>query len=230
MATNNINDAFAAFNAISNIIEREMAVQRQFTCGENKAPAITVVPQNNNDDEIKQYVIHQMELMTNIVNDKVRELTVLIEQRVGAFEKMLEAKLSEIATPLPVTATVSVPSDIKKIANAVMSSVDKIEEKLNEFEAKVSVVEEPIPVPENTVVEEEEVTKEEAVEEEEAEEEEEEEVQDEEADELIEFPYKGKTYYMDSECNVYKLDENGDLVEDPIGIYNETTRKITFNS
>ncbi len=117
--------------------------------------------------------------------------------------------------------SMSVPCEVKKIANAVMSSVDKIEEKLNEFEAKVSASEKPVV--------EEKVVEEEVVEEEE-EAAEDEEVQDEEADELIEFPYKGKTYYMDSECNVYKLDDNGDLVEDPVGVYNETTRKITFNS
>ncbi len=219
MATNNINDAFAAFNAISNIIEREIAVQKQVTLTESKST--TIVPVAYNNEEIKQYVIHQMELMTNIVNDKVRELTVLIEQRVGAFEKVLEAKLSEIAKPLPVPASVSVPCEVKKIASAVMSSVDKIEEKLNEFEAKVSASEKPVV--------EEKVVEEEVVEEEE-EAAEDEEAQDEEADELIEFPYKGKTYYMDSECNVYKLDDNGDLVEDPVGVYNETTRKITFNS
>ncbi len=75
MATNNINDAFAAFNAISNIIEREIAAQKQVTCTESKSTII--VPVANNNEEIKQYVLHQMELMTNIVNDKVRELTVL---------------------------------------------------------------------------------------------------------------------------------------------------------
>jgi hypothetical protein len=48
-------------------------------------------------------------------------------------------------------------------------------------------------------------------------------------EELTDFLYKGKTYYMDSEYNVYAQDENGDLVEDPVGTYNQATRKITFN-
>ncbi len=65
-------------------------------------------------------------------------------------------------------------------------------------------------------------------EEEEAAEEAEEE--EEEESELTPFKYKGKDYYMDGDCNVYTVDEEGELIEDPVGIYDEKTRRITFNS
>lgn len=68
--------------------------------------------------------------------------------------------------------------------------------------------------------------------EEEAEEEVEEEVEEaeEEAEEeeLEEFEFKGVTYYKDTELNVYKMDENGELVTEPIGVWSTTKNKIIF--
>ena len=68
--------------------------------------------------------------------------------------------------------------------------------------------------------------------EEEAEEEVEEEVEEveEEAEEeeLEEFEFKGVTYYKDTELNVYKIDENGELVTEPIGVWSTTKNKIIF--
>jgi hypothetical protein len=84
-------------------------------------------------------------------------------------------------------------------------------------------------VPEEEVVEEEveEEVGEEEVEEEEVEEEEvEEEVEEEEAMELTEFEYKGATYYRDAENQVYQKDDDGDLDDDPIGIWNESKQKV----
>jgi vacuolar-type H+-ATPase subunit I/STV1 len=59
---------------------------------------------------------------------------------------------------------------------------------------------------------------------EEAEEEVEEEV--EEAVELEEFEYKGSTYYRDGDNNVFMTDENGDLLDTPIGTWNEVKKRI----
>ena len=65
--------------------------------------------------------------------------------------------------------------------------------------------------------------------EEEAEEEVEEEVEEEaEEEELEEFEFKGVTYYKDTELNVYKIDENGELVTEPIGVWSTTKNKIIF--
>lgn len=95
-------------------------------------------------------------------------------------------------------------------------------------------------------IEEVEVTKEEAdaeeaeveesLGEEEAEEDEEDEAEaeaeDEEAEEeaaeveLEEFEYKGATYYRDGDGNVYMTDEDGELQEEPIGVWNEAKQRI----
>ena len=56
------------------------------------------------------------------------------------------------------------------------------------------------------------------------EEQEEEEVED--AMELTEFEYKGATYYRDAENQVYQKDDDGDLDDDPIGVWNEAKQKV----
>jgi hypothetical protein len=53
---------------------------------------------------------------------------------------------------------------------------------------------------------------------------------EEEEEALTPFKYKGKDYYMDGECQVYAVDADGELIEDPVGIYDEKTRRITFNN
>jgi hypothetical protein len=80
-------------------------------------------------------------------------------------------------------------------------------------------------------VEEEDVNQEEVEQddEQEAEEEEEEDEQVEEegeAMELTEFEYKGATYYRDAENQVYQKDADGDLDDDPIGVWNESKQKV----
>lgn len=62
----------------------------------------------------------------------------------------------------------------------------------------------------------------------EAEAEAEEEAQDEEgeAEELTEFEYKGATYYRDSENNVFTTDEDGELEQEPFGLWNEVKQRI----
>jgi hypothetical protein len=78
----------------------------------------------------------------------------------------------------------------------------------------------------------EEAAEEEAEEEAEAEAEEAEEEQEEEAEEedealeLEEFEFKGVTYYKDPEGQVYQKDDDGDLDDTPIGIWNEAKQKI----
>ncbi len=74
----------------------------------------------------------------------------------------------------------------------------------------------------------EEEVEEEEVEEEVEEEEVEEEEEAEEELELESFVYKrnGKTYYRDPENNVYQDDEDGNLIDTPIGVWNEATQRI----
>jgi hypothetical protein len=47
-----------------------------------------------------------------------------------------------------------------------------------------------------------------------------------EAEELIEFEYKGSTYYRDLENNVFMTDEYGELVADAIGVWSAEKNKI----
>lgn len=73
---------------------------------------------------------------------------------------------------------------------------------------------------------EEEAEEEEEAEDEDAEEDAEAGPEDADAEELEEFEYKGSTYYRDSDNNVFMTDEDGDLVEEPIGIWNAEKGKI----
>jgi HSP90 family molecular chaperone len=73
----------------------------------------------------------------------------------------------------------------------------------------------------NKVVEAEEVEEEEEVVEEEAEE-------DGDAVELEEFMYKERTFYKDPENKVYMMDADGDLVEEPIGSWDEARKRVLF--
>jgi hypothetical protein len=95
---------------------------------------------------------------------------------------------------------------------------EKEEEEVVEEKEEEEVVEE-----EEEVVEEEE----EVVEEEEevvVQEEEKEDVVEEQ--ELTEFEYKGMILYRDGENKVYQMDEDGELVDTPIGVWNETKQKV----
>jgi hypothetical protein len=53
-----------------------------------------------------------------------------------------------------------------------------------------------------------------------------EEEEEEEAMELEEFEYKGLTYYRDGENQVYQKDDDDDLDDTPIGVWNEDKKKI----
>jgi hypothetical protein len=48
----------------------------------------------------------------------------------------------------------------------------------------------------------------------------------EEAEEFQEITWKDKTYYKDSQNQVYELDTDGDLIDTPIGIWKEDTKKL----
>ncbi len=60
--------------------------------------------------------------------------------------------------------------------------------------------------------------------------EDEDEDEDDEEESLTEITYKGKKYYMDADCNIYDVDADGELIEDPVGRYDEKTRRILMNN
>jgi len=49
---------------------------------------------------------------------------------------------------------------------------------------------------------------------------------EEEIVEYKEIEWKGQTYYMDSDFEVYEMDSDGDLIETPIGLWREATQKL----
>jgi hypothetical protein len=49
---------------------------------------------------------------------------------------------------------------------------------------------------------------------------------EEEEAELTEFQFRGKTYYLDNENNVYGLDADGELIQEPVGVRDEKTGRI----
>jgi hypothetical protein len=95
-------------------------------------------------------------------------------------------------------------------AEGAESEKEEVEEEEEEEEVEEEVVEEE--------VEEEEVVEEEVEEEEEEEQE----------LELESFIYKrnGKTYYRDPDNNVYQDDEDGNLIDTPVGVWNGLTQRI----
>ncbi len=50
----------------------------------------------------------------------------------------------------------------------------------------------------------------------------------EEESELTEFQFRGKTYYLDNENNVYGLDADGELIQEPVGVRDDKTGRIKF--
>ena len=53
------------------------------------------------------------------------------------------------------------------------------------------------------------------------------EVEDEEVvEEYKEVEWKGRTYYVDSQSEVYEMDSDGDLIDTPIGVWREETKKL----
>jgi hypothetical protein len=45
---------------------------------------------------------------------------------------------------------------------------------------------------------------------------------------LEEFMYKERTFYKDPENKVYMMDADGDLVEEPIGSWDEARKRVLF--
>lgn len=218
MSTTTINKAFIAFDAIASIIqhETEQIKKSQVNADFKEKPDAPTI---------------DIEAIQVTVFDKVMGK---LEGYFAAFEERMNLKLDQIK-PAPVDL-----SKVYNITDAITKTVNQIEDKLNAIEAAAEALpaeeevapapkaSEPVPEPVEEEAEEEEeggVGSERSESPHEEEEPEEEEAEE----ELTDFLYKGKTYYLDSEYNVYAQDENGDLIEDPVGTYNQTTRKITFN-
>lgn len=141
------------------------------------------------------------------------EAVVALESAETEAMEIASSSLADTDTNEGTKIEVAAKVALKKAVEALVPDVEEEEEEVVEEEEEVEEVEE-----EEEVVEEEEV--EEVVEEEEVEEEEEEEVA------LTPFTFRGKTYYKDNENQVYQEDDEGTVVPEPIGLWNETMKKI----
>lgn len=147
-----------------------------------------------------------------------------MDERFAALEKaIIASRLSGQKRKHPETPINSDDSDDESVPAPAPASVSAEDAAVNEIVnglATTTITDITPAVVKKQVAEEVEAAEEEDA----ADEEEEEEA------ELTPFKYKGKDYYMDGDCNVYSVDEEGELIEDPVGIYDEKTRRITFNS
>jgi hypothetical protein len=129
----------------------------------------------------------------------------ILEERMNALEEQLATTCAQVE------ALERKPSALEMKPSAKPAAV------VEPVPSVILVREEDIAEPlEEEVVEEEEVV----IEEEEVVEEEEEEEGDGEALELEEFPYKGRTFYKDSSENIYRTDDEGEVIQEPVGIWN----------
>jgi len=102
----------------------------------------------------------------------------------------------------------------------------EVEEQEAEVEQEVEAEEEVEEEVEVEVEAEQEAEEEVEVEQEAEQEAEEEAEAEEEIVEYKEIEWKGQTYYVDGQGEVYEMDSDGDLIETPIGVWREATQKL----
>lgn len=133
--------------------------------------------------------------------------------------------VAPIATPIPVQEpVVEAPTVPEPVKEEPVVEEEEVEEQVDEVEEE-QVTDEP--VPEEPVAEvEEEPTAEEPATEEPATEEPATEEEEDNGDELDEFEYNGKTYYLNSDLTVYEAGDEGEL--EPVGVWREKSQTIKF--
>jgi hypothetical protein len=161
--------------------------------------------QNNKAQPMNQHQSNpvdtsNIEIMLQLLTSKINS----IEDKVN---NIIHSKHEELPS---ITVEDSVVDD-KKEEKEMVQEEEEEKEMIQEEEEEV-------------VQEEEEEVVQEEEEEEVVQEEEEEVVQEEQ--ELTEFEYKGMVLYRDGENKVYQMDEDGELVDTPIGVWNETKQKV----
>ena len=177
------------------------------------------------------------------IREIIRDTRASINTRLDMLEMLIQN-----AKPFPQHQSNPVDtSNIEIMLQLLTSKINSIEDKVNNIiyskhEELPSIIVEDSVVDykkeeekeEEMIKEEEEELKEEVQEEQEEVQEEQEVVQEEqeveeeeqEEQELTEFEYKGMILYRDGENKVYQMDEDGELVDTPIGVWNETKQKV----
>ncbi len=241
-----MKDALNALAAISNIINKETDKLKSKAIQEDSF--IESIKADNIESNIMIEVNKRFDLLESKLSAVQPQPVVDLTKVFAALEAIEERlkKLETVPTPSPVLVSALSPTEnnitvqsklevvhvdpdiatkVKSISESLNNAINKIEEKVNNIEATIAPASSPVSEEEEAALEEEAAVEETAVEEAAVEEEA---TEEEEEEELTEFRYKGKDYYMDAECNVYEADEEGNPIL--VGVYNEVTRKITFNN
>jgi len=152
------------------------------------------------------------------IRDIIRETRASINARLDMLELLIQNGKPQIQIQ-------SNPIDLSRIEfmlGSLSSKMEAIENKMNDNkheELPSIILEETQQIQETQETQE---RKEIIIKEEEKEEEIEQEIEQ----ELTEFEYKGMLLYRDGENKVYQMDEDGELVDTPIGIWNEAKQKV----
>jgi hypothetical protein len=140
----------------------------------------------------------------------------LLTSKINSIEDKVNNIIYSKHEELPSIIVEDCVVDHKKMVQEEEKEVEEEEEEMVKEEEEEEVKEEKEEEAKEEVKEEqEEVQEEQDVEEEEQEEQ-----------ELTEFEYKGMILYRDGENKVYQMDEDGELVDTPIGVWNETKQKV----
>jgi len=183
---------------------------------------------NDLEDDDKQILIEMKQQIDRLVEEVERLNAKVEELQAGKSTPFFGAEVAPAPCGLNVWRMSSPPEmacevdDLPPAQNMLQVLINKLPsasvsgmDEESEAEATAEPAE---PAEEAEAAEEAEVAEEEVAEEEEEEEE--------EALELEEFEYKGVTYYKDSDNQVYQKDDDGDLDDTPIGVWNEQKEKI----
>lgn len=173
-------------------------------------------------NSLEQTIHERFRMVNQLLASKVSD-TGLITQllaRIEALEKRLEAPARQELLPvspmvgLEVSRKTSLPAPASE--KVITVSMENLVPTVT-AEAEVELYMDNTSVTMEVEAEEEvaETPKEEPVEE-----------AEEEAVELEEFEYKGATYYRDSDNNVFTTDEDGELNDEPFGLWNEAKQRI----
>ena len=188
--------------------------------------------------EIKNSVNVRLDMLESLISSKSTDKVEILISKIQVLEAKIDELISSKKEELP--SIIGIPNynlynrdNLKNFSvkvendycnNVLLSSDEETVDLLNK---NIEVEEEE--KEEEQVEEKEEGQVEEEQEEEQVEEQEEEQEQEEEEEEeeaLIEFEYKGMVLYRDGENKVYQIDDEGELVDTPIGIWNDVKQKV----
>jgi hypothetical protein len=188
------------------------------------APPVEAVSQDNTETrqtlEVVEKAVETINARLLRLEETVsRLLTAVREQAMGSDDRGVEEVEAEIEVEAAELEALNADANASVHESETQATFRRVVAELRETVVSEQAADEDA----DNEAEEEEAE----VEEEEAEvEEEEAEVEEEEALAVEEFTYRKRTYYRDADNNVYGVDEEGDIVSDPIGKWNPDTQKI----